>query len=188
MFGWGRPRRDVPQVNYNESSSSEEEFEDGLNFDNVEVNLVPAVPVHTRAGSPVDLAHPTLNDNVDEDLEEVAVHLGDIQQVEEEIEELTDLLEGIDTKVSDKKVKTTANQNKFGEAIEHDPEEEVIEFNLEVEPDSEVAADNMPPAAVPVNFDAEEKEDGDKAADNARHIKVEFDPNDIRFWFVQLED
>ena len=39
-----------------------------------------------------------------------------------------------------------------------------------------------------VNYDIEDKEDGEKAADLARSIRVEFDPNDIRFWFAQLED
>ena len=39
-----------------------------------------------------------------------------------------------------------------------------------------------------INFDEEDKNDGDKATDNARHIKVEFDAGDIRFWFAQLED
>ena len=59
-------------MNYAEKSSSEEEeFEDGLDFDNVEINLVPAVPVHTREGSPVDLVYPPLNDNVDDILEDV---------------------------------------------------------------------------------------------------------------------
>ena len=40
----------------------------------------------------------------------------------------------------------------------------------------------------PVDFDREDKEDGEKAQDNARHIKVQFEPNDIRFWFSQIED
>ena len=43
-------------------------------------------------------------------------------------------------------------------------------------------------AADMVNYDVEDKEDGDKAADLARAIRVEFDPNDICFWFAQLED
>ena len=87
MWGWGRPRRDVPTVDYTENSDNDEEFEDGLDFDNIEVNLIPAVPVHTREGSPVDLFHPTLNDNVDEILEDVNYKLGDHCQVEEEVEE-----------------------------------------------------------------------------------------------------
>ena len=39
-----------------------------------------------------------------------------------------------------------------------------------------------------VNYDVEDKADGEKAADLARSIKVEFDANDIQFWFAQLED
>ena len=39
-----------------------------------------------------------------------------------------------------------------------------------------------------VNYDAEDKNDGDKAQDLARSIKVEFDPQNIKFWFAQLED
>ena len=54
-----RPRRDIPQVNYNESSDEEDPF------------LSPERPVNTRAGSPVELAVPTLNDNVDEELDQV---------------------------------------------------------------------------------------------------------------------
>ena len=38
------------------------------------------------------------------------------------------------------------------------------------------------------NFDTEDKEDGDKAAEQARQIKVEFSATDVKFWFSQLED
>ena len=38
-----------------------------------------------------------------------------------------------------------------------------------------------------VNYDTEDKADGDKAQEAARHIKVEFNGNDIRFWFSELE-
>ena len=63
MWGWGgRPRRDLPQVNYNEQSS-EDDYDSPL--------VSPSRPVQTRAGSPVELAVPTLADNVDEDLEQV---------------------------------------------------------------------------------------------------------------------
>ena len=97
MWGWGRPRRDLPAVNYAESDD-EEEFalpEEAFNSP----LQSPVRPVHTREASPVLLAHPTLNDNVDEVLEEVQYKLHDIAQVEEEIDELSDLLE--DTKVGD---------------------------------------------------------------------------------------
>ena len=39
-----------------------------------------------------------------------------------------------------------------------------------------------------VNYDAEDKDDGEKAADHARQIKVEFIPSDVKFWFSELED
>ena len=39
-----------------------------------------------------------------------------------------------------------------------------------------------------VNYDTEDKDDGDKAQDLGRSIKVEFDAGDIKFWFAQLED
>ena len=38
-----------------------------------------------------------------------------------------------------------------------------------------------------VNMDMEDKADGEKSADQARAIKLEFDPTDIRFLFSQLE-
>ena len=45
------------------------------------------------------------------------------------------------------------------------------------------AGDNMPD----VEFDVEDGQDGDKAQDYARSIKIDFEPNDIKFWFSQLE-
>ena len=64
MWGWGRPRRNLPEVNYADYSSEEEnDFESPL--------VSPRRPVNTRQGSPVELAIPTLNDNVDEELEAV---------------------------------------------------------------------------------------------------------------------
>ena len=49
-------------------------------------------------------------------------------------------------------------------------------------------AANMPNPPVVVDFDREDGQDGDKANDQARQIKVEFSAGDIRFWFAQLED
>ena len=65
----GRSRRELPQVNYNESSD-EEDFNSPL--------ASPSRPPVTRAGSPVELAIPTLNDNVDEDLEAVRQTLNNV--------------------------------------------------------------------------------------------------------------
>ena len=50
------------------------------------------------------------------------------------------------------------------------------------------APELRPPPPTMVNIDVEDAADGDKATDLARSIKVEFDANDIKFWFVQLED
>ena len=50
------------------------------------------------------------------------------------------------------------------------------------------AAAEAAQAANMVNYDTEDKADGEKAQDLARSIKVEFDPNNIKFWFAQLED
>ena len=42
-------------------------------------------------------------------------------------------------------------------------------------------------AAAMVDFDQQNTADGEKAADLARSIKVEFNPRDVRFWFSELE-
>ena len=69
MFGWGgKPSRNLPTVDYNEDSSSDEE----LPF------VSPKRPSVTRAGSPTLLAVPQLCDNVDEDLEQVSKTLKNI--------------------------------------------------------------------------------------------------------------
>ena len=64
----GRSRRDIPQVNYNESS--EDEYDSPL--------VSPQRPPPTRAASPVELAIPTLGDNVDEELETVSQVLSNV--------------------------------------------------------------------------------------------------------------
>ena len=69
MFGWGgKPSRNLPTVDYNEDSSSDED----LPF------VSPKRPSVTRAGSPTLLAVPQLCDNVDEDLEKVSNTLKNI--------------------------------------------------------------------------------------------------------------
>ena len=137
MWGWGRPRRDLPEVNYAENSDSDSEDEIGLPadafnnaFNSPPVTPPPQQPVHTKEGSPQELFVPQLNDNVDEVLEEVQYRLGDIQQVEEEIEELTDLFE--DTEFGVDPPKSTGN-------------EEVVCFNFKVPGEAEVSAGNNMP-------------------------------------------
>ena len=195
MWNWGRALRDLPPVNYAESSSSSEEnYEEGLNFNSPLQS--PRRPLNTREGSPVELFHPPLRDNVDEDLELVNYRLGDIAQVTEDVEELTDQLQ--------QQLVPEKNKNPKKSSGVESEEDEVV-FNFKVNSDGgevssmpnnqqQPAAPAVPgqPAApappVRVNFDAEAKEDGDKAADHARHIKVEFDKTNIKFWFSQLED
>ena len=67
MFGWGRPSRNLPAVDYTEDSSDED-----LPF------VSPKRPSVTRAGSPQLLAVPQLSDNVDEELEQVSQTLRNI--------------------------------------------------------------------------------------------------------------
>ena len=50
------------------------------------------------------------------------------------------------------------------------------------------AAGQQLAAAMAANYDTLDTADGDKAADYARSVRVEFDPSDIKFWFAQLED
>ena len=65
------------------------------------------------------------------------------------------------------------------------PTEEVIKEHVVVGSDNpEVDADNMPNA---VNFDQANTADGEKAQDLARSVKVEFNVTDIKFWFSELE-
>ena len=85
-----------------------------------------------------------------------------------------------------------------GSTLEYvDSEEEVVEgFVVGVPNNNKVLADNdgseddggAGEVAIMVNIDTEDAADGDKATEHARSIKVEFDPADIKFWFVQLED
>ena len=76
---------------------------------------------------------------------------------------------------------------------------EVEEGHVQGEPELGLCSNNsrvimvdnqqQPPAApVVIDYDAENKEDGEKSQDQARQIKIEFSPNDIKFWFAQLED
>ena len=152
MFGgWGRPRRNLPEVDYNESSD-EDEFRS------------PAPPQVTRAGSPVDLVIPTLCDNVDEDLEAAVEKLN-----------ATPLYRGDRSKLPE-----------IGEP------EVIVQGHIKGAPESDKSnkEGNMPnnnAAAAAVDFDIEDADDGEKAQDLARSIKLEFEPNNIRFWFSQLE-
>ena len=64
-------------------------------------------------------------------------------------------------------------------------EEVVVEGSIKVAGEEDLEEPVVP---VVMNYDEEDKDDGDKATEQARQIKVEFIPNDIRFWFSELED
>ena len=160
-FG-GRPRRDLPPVNYTESSSEsgEEDFEAGLAFGSPLQS--PQRPLPTREGSPQLLHHPTLNDNVDEDLEEVQWKLHDIASVRDDVEELAVCLEDADLKLGEE-------PPEVGEVVETTGvvKGEPGEADCEVPPDpldnQEAAAADQIEAMV-VNFDQEDKDDGEKVS------------------------
>ena len=70
-------------------------------------------------------------------------------------------------------------------------EEEVVKGHI-VEPagDTELKAVVKAASGEPVvmtDFDVENGQEGDKAQEHARSIKVDFNPTNISFWFAELE-
>ena len=151
MWPWpGRPKRDLPVVDYNEDSD-EDEFRSPL----------PRVPTHTRAGSPVELAVPHLNDNVDEELAEVNKTLLNISH-------------------------TPLFRKKDHSSSSSDSGEEVVEGLIVGEGETEV---EMPDDDnVTVDFEDENGKDGEKAIEYSRTLKIDMDQTEIEFWFTQIEN
>ena len=160
---FNRPRRDIPQVNY---ESSEDEYDSPL--------VSPSRPLPTRAGSPVDLAVPTLNDNVDEELEAVSQVLRNVGH--------THTYRG--THPSAPRVRPDPE----GGAQDEPPieEEEVVQGIVVGGGETQVCADNMPPI---VSFESEDGADEAGAHKEAcsRVEKVNWDKNDLLFTFSQIE-
>ena len=78
--------------------------------------------------------------------------------------------------------------------LELDPEIFEGDKNEDIENASDILNDSFESTAampddepVVVDYDREDKADGDKAQDQARSIKIEFEANDVKFWFSQLE-
>ena len=78
--------------------------------------------------------------------------------------------------------------------LELDPEIFEGDKNEDIENASDILNDSFESTAampddepVVVDYDREDKADGDKAQDHARSIRVEFEQADIKFWFSQLE-
>ena len=129
----------------------------------------PNRPVATRAGSPQDLAYPTLGDNVDEDLDQVRQTLQNIGH--------TPLFRG------DPEGQEALNKKDLAE------EAEVVKGHVVGLPhcDSDGDADEDA-EAIMVDFDQEDAEDSATAMDNLRSVQCPFNKGDIVFWFCQLED
>ena len=168
----GRARRDIPQVNYNESS--EEDNEDDFNSPLVS----PSRPPPTRAGSPVELAVPTLCDNVDDELEEVRQTLRNVSH--------THTFRGTRP---DPEGGAVDSEEPTSIPASHTGEEEIVEGlvvgesnNLKVEAVGNGAnSDNMTDE---VDFDLENERDGEKAIEYSRTLKVDFIPSNVEFWFM----
>ena len=170
----GRARRDVPQVNYNESS--EDDFDSPLQS--------PQRPPPTRAGSPVELAVPTLADNVDEELAAVSRTLNNVGHTHTFRGTRPTIRpdpEGVEQEVQEPLLPVVAD-----EVLEEH------EVHLEVVGGGDGGAvcagnenANMPDA---VDFEDESGQDGSKAMEHTRTLKLEWNPQQVKFWFTQLEN
>ena len=160
----GRPRRNLPQVNYNDSSE-EDDYNSPL--------VSPTRPPPTRAGSPVELAVPTLNDNVDEELAAVSQTLSNVGHTHTFRGTRPDPIGG--DQASD------LNENKS----QDDFSEEIVNEGFVTggaEHGVEMAGGGD------LDFEAENGADGAKALEYTRTLKIEFDPAEVEFWFTQIEN
>ena len=163
MWGWGRPRRNLPEVDYRDYDSSEDDFNSPL--------VSPSRPPQTRAGSPAELAVPTLGDNVDEELEQVRQTLQNVGH--------SHTFRG--THPAGARVRGVAEVVGGGE--------EVVEGLVVQGPDSGKVADENPIPAVMVAFEDENGEDEAKALqEGCRNVaNYQWNQEDIKFWFGQIE-
>ena len=67
-----------------------------------------------------------------------------------------------------------------------DPEDEIVPALGQAEGGQAAIMPND--AAVTVDFEDENGEDGEKALEYSRSLKMEYDPNEVEFWFTQLEN
>ena len=76
-----------------------------------------------------------------------------------------------------------------GSAIVFEDLDEVVEEGLVVEgPEAELKMPNDPPPPVQVDFEDENSADGARALENSRTLKMEFNYEEVEFWFTQLEN
>ena len=133
-------------------------------------------------------ADPLTDSESEEDNFEDGLNFQD-QEVEENIE-------GIRRRLSDE-VAVSRVGEALNQTLEADRDEEAPPRDhfspVQVRFPVNAPALRPPPAgaataeAVMVDFDQQNTDDGDKANELARSIRVEFNPQDVRFWFSGLE-
>ena len=163
MWPWpGKPKRDLPVIDYNEDTDEEDsENEFGLPEN---AFASPRVPHHTRAGSPAEEAsvYPSLADNVDEDLVQVRQTLQNI-----------------------------GHTPIFRPVQPEDTEEVVTGIVIgQADTKADLGDENeAPPVARMVNYDKADGEDEEKAMQSAINAvrNVKWDPDDVAFFFKQAE-
>ena len=192
MWVWGRPKRDLPEVDYAELTSDKEDLEEGLDFRNHSPLTSPKRPLQSREGSPVGQVQggPTLADNVDNELEEVQWRLNDIAEARNNIEELTDTLEKTDTKVG-------TGKTEIDEVVDNLPasvtDEDLVEGLVVGDPESKEAQAEVPvimpegDVVAPVPYDTATGEDGEDAYKKLSSIKMPFCTQDPKYWFNNFE-
>ena len=172
----GRARRDLPQVNYNESS--EDDFDSPLTS--------PSRPPPTRAGSPVELAVPTLNDNVDEELSAVSRTLENVghSHTFRGTRPIPGTRPDPEGEVSEQVEIHSSAPLKSDE----EPEEIVNEGFIVGEAEVDL---NMPDRANPVEVNFEDQNADDEAGalkEGIRNVaSVHWDQSDLLFFFNQAE-
>ena len=170
---WGRPRRNLPTINYAESDDEDplqQDLEEGLNFESPLTS--PNRPAQTRAGSPVIKPDDEVSDvlekvnsrlNLHNDLEELASRLADVKTEEEDFEEVV---------VGHIEVAADADN---------------LDDNDELANEEEEVAEEIAMAA---NYEDENGVDDPTSAmqDACRTIKgYQWDRNDLDFYFNQIE-
>ena len=162
----GRPRRNVPQVNYNQSSDDDD-------YDSPLVS--PTRPPVTRAGSPAELAVPTLNDNVDDDLAAVSQTLRNVGR--------SHTFRGTRPSTGDRPEPEGGNNN-FN-SVSPEVSGVVEETGLVVgEP---APSDNCIMPDPVVKFDEATGNDGADVYNKLSTLKTPFTPEDPKFWFNNFE-
>ena len=161
----GRSRRDVPQVNYRDPSSDEDDFNSPL--------VSPTRPPPTRAGSPALLAVPTLGDNVDEELEAVSRTLTNVGH--------THTFRG---------TRPQLRPDPEGRELGEEAEEEVVNEGVVIgEADDVGTVVEQPDRPAMVNFEDEDGVDSPRALQDACQnlSKLEWSDTEVRYFFKQAE-